>query len=263
MITIKTKDEIEKIRAAGAISAELFDYIKQYVQEGITTLELDKIAEDFIIKHGAKPSFKNYEGFPGSICASLNEEIIHGIPSKRKLKNGDIFTIDVGVQLHGFISDSARTYPVGKISDAHKKLMERTEAMLYKAIMQVAPNKQINDVGGVIEDMARKYGYGIVYDYCGHGVGYKNHEDPQISNFRCKDGRKKLRAGMVIAIEPMINMGKDGDITLDDGWTVVTPDYKYACHFENTVAVTEDGFDILTIHPGTQDELIEKFSKYK
>lgn len=263
MVTLKTKDEIEKIREAGIISAELFEYLKDYIKEGITTLELDKIAEDFIIKHGAKPSFKNYMGFPSSICSSVNDEIIHGIPCKRKLKEGDIIGVDVGVLKHGFISDSARTYPVGKISDAHTKLLQRTEAMLYKGIMQVGPNKEINDIGGAIEDMAKKYGYGIVYDYCGHGVGYKNHEDPEVPNYRCKTSRRKLRPGMVIAIEPMINLGKDGDICLDDGWTVVTPDGKYSAHFENTVAVTEDGFDILTILPGTQDDLIKKFANFQ
>ena len=260
MIHLKSKDEIERIRECGIVSAMLFDYLNDYVKEGITTNELDRISEDFIIKKGCKPSFKGYMGFPSSICASVNEEVIHGIPCKRKLRTGDIIGIDVGIQKKGYISDSARTYSIGNISDTHKKLMKRTESFLYIATMKIKPMIEINEISGTIEDLARNYKYGIVYDYCGHGVGYKNHEEPEVPNYRFKGGKKKLRPGTVIAIEPMINLGADGQMLLDDGWTVVTVDGKYSAHFENTVAVTENGFDILTIHPDQFKTLTNKFS---
>ena len=259
MIYIKTKDEIERIRECGIISCELFDYLHHIIAPGITTAEIDKLSENFIRKRGAIPSFKGYMGFPASICTSVNEEIIHGIPCSRKLAKGDIIGVDVGIEKNGLISDSARTYAVGKISDAHRLLVERTEKSLYQAISKIHNNVPINDISGAVEDYVRKFNYGIVREYCGHGVGYKNHEEPEVPNYRFKKGNKTLKAGTVIAIEPMINLGEDGQFLLDDGWTVVTADGEYSAHFEHTIAVTENGFDILTVHPDKLDEIKNTF----
>ncbi|MCK4797905.1 MAG: type I methionyl aminopeptidase [Spirochaetes bacterium] len=258
MIFIKSKDEIERIRECGIISANLFEYLKPYIIPGITTREIEKIAENFIIKNGATPSFNGYEGFPSSICASVNEEIIHGIPCNRKLKEGDIIGIDVGIKKNGLISDSAHTYPVGKISQEVQLLLKRTELALYKGIKTIHNNIQINEISGTIEDYAKQFGYGIVREYCGHGVGYKNHEDPEVPNYRFKKGRRRIKSGTVIAIEPMINLGSGECFVLEDGWTVVTIDGKYSAHYEHTIAITEDGFDILTILPEDLDEIKKK-----
>lgn len=259
MIFLKTKDEIERIRECGIISAMLFEYLSDYIKEGITTKELDMISEDFILKKGFKPSFKGYMGFPASICTSVNEEIIHGIPCSKKLKSGDIIGIDVGIEKNGYISDSSRTFIIGDAKPEHVRLVERTEEILYRATFKIKPYVEINEISGTIEDYARKYNYGFVYDYCGHGVGYKNHEDPEIPNYRFTNGKKKLKPGTVIAIEPMITLGEDGQFLLDDGWTVVTVDGSYSAHFENTVAVTEYGFDILTIFPEDLSKYLEKY----
>lgn len=261
MILIKSKDEIEYIRECGIIAAELFRTLKTYIEPGITTGELDKISEDFIRKHKAVPSFKGYSGFPSSICASVNEEIIHGIPCKRKLKEGDIVGIDVGVQKNGLISDSAYTFAVGSIASDIEQLMKRAEDALYLGVSKVANNVQINEIGGAIEDYAKRFGYGVVRDYCGHGVGYKNHEDPEIPNYRFSRGKRRLKSGTVIAIEPMINLGEEETFVLDDGWTVVTIDGQFSAHYEHTVAVTDDGYDILTIHPDEKESIKEKMKK--
>lgn len=259
MIRLKKKDEIETIRECGIIAVELFEHLEGYIHPGITTEELDLIAESFIRSKGTTPSFKGYQGFPASICASVNEEIIHGIPCKRVLKEGDIIGIDVGIQKKGMISDCARTFPVGKISPEHQKLLKVTEEALYKGIAKVKNNCSVNDISEAIYDYVKGYKYGIVRDYCGHGVGYKNHEEPEVPNYKTKAGKRKLKTRTVIAIEPMVNSGEDGDFVLDDGWTVVTIDGLYSAHFEHTVAVTDNGFDILTIHP---DQLPEITAKY-
>ncbi|HPO48956.1 MAG TPA: type I methionyl aminopeptidase [Spirochaetota bacterium] len=259
MVTIKTKDEIERIRECGIISASLFEYLRMYMQPGITTKEIDKISESFIRKHKAAPSFKGYMDFPCSVCASVNEEVIHGLPCNRKLKEGDIVGIDVGVLMNGVISDSAYTYPVGKIREEDKLLMERTETALFRGIAKVKGGNEINQVSGAIEDYAKQFRYGIVKEYCGHGVGFENHEEPEIPNYRFVKGKRKLKSGMVIAIEPMITLGDGGQFTLEDGWTVVTIGGENAAHYEHTVAVTDNGYDILTINP---DDLPKLKSKY-
>lgn len=259
MVHLKSKDEIERIRECGIISAYYFKMIKKYIEPGITTKELEAITEDFLKKHKATASFKGYMNYPASICTSVNEEIIHGIPSNRKLKNGDIIGIDIGIKKNGFISDSAFTFKVGNVSEEISLLLERTEIALYKAILKVKHDVPINEVGGAVEDYIKQFGYGIVTEYCGHGVGYKNHEDPEIPNYRYQKGNRKLKSGMVIAIEPMINLGSPGCYVLEDGWTVVTIDGKVSAHFEHTVAVTENGFDILTIDPDDFDEIKNKF----
>jgi methionyl aminopeptidase len=260
MIYIKTKDEIERIRECGIISSKLLKHLEMYMQPGITTKELDKIAENFIRKNGAVPSFKGYMDYPASICVSVNEEIIHGIPCSKKIKSGDLVSIDVGIQKNGMISDNARTYAVGQVTRAHQELMDRTEISLYKAISKVREGGIINDISGTVEDYINRFGYGIIREYCGHGVGYRNHEEPEIPNYRFKQGNKKMKAGMVLAIEPMISLGDGGQFVLEDGWTVVTIDGKYAAHSEHTVAVTENGFDILTIEPEDLPKIKEKFS---
>jgi len=260
MIHIKSKDEIEKIRECGIISASLFKHLAKYIAAGITTKELDKISEGFIVKSGATPSFKGYKGYPSSICASVNEEIIHGIPSNQKLKDGDVVGVDVGVKKSGLISDSAYTFKVGSVSNDVELLLQHTEESLFKAISQVKENAEINKVSGAVEDYINQFGYGIVREYCGHGVGYHNHEDPEVPNYRFKEGKRSLKKGMVIAIEPMINLGSSECFVLDDGWTVVTIDGAYSAHFEHTVAVTENGFDILTILPEEFEALKKKFN---
>ncbi|HOV13711.1 MAG TPA: type I methionyl aminopeptidase [Spirochaetota bacterium] len=259
MVSIKTKDEIERIRECGIISSMLFDYLKMYIQPGITTKEIDKVSENFIRKHKAVPSFKGYMDFPCSVCASVNEEVIHGLPCNKKLQEGDIVGIDVGVQKNGVISDSAYTYPVGKISQEDQLLMERTETSLFRGISKVKNGCEINHVSGAIEDYVKQFKYGIIKEYCGHGVGYQNHEDPEIPNYRFSKGNRKLKTGMVIAIEPMITLGDGGQFVLEDGWTVVTIDGKNAAHYEHTVAVTENGYDILTINPDDLSKLKQKY----
>ncbi|OHD05133.1 MAG: type I methionyl aminopeptidase [Spirochaetes bacterium GWD1_27_9] len=260
MIYIKTKDEIERIRECGIISAMLFEYLNIYVQPGITTKELDRIAEAFIRRHNAVPSFKGYMDFPASICASVNEEVIHGLPCSRKLKEGDIIGIDVGIQKNGVISDSAKSYAVGRISKQDQDLLTRTELALYKGIAKVKNNCEINDIGGTILDYIKQFGYDVIKEYCGHGVGYKNHEEPEIPNYRYTKGKRKLKTGTVIAIEPMITLGQGEQFVLDDGWTVVTIDGKNSAHFEHTVAVTDNGFDILTVKPEDLSEIKKKFN---
>ena len=259
MIYIKTKDEIEKIRECGIISSMLFKHLEVYMQPGMTTKELDRISENFIRKNKATPSFKGYMDFPASICASVNEEVIHGIPCNRKLKEGDVVGIDVGIKKNGMISDSARSYAVGNVNKDHAELMKHTEISLYRGIAKVKNGHEINQVSGAIEDYVTKLGYGIIREYCGHGVGYKNHEEPEVPNYRFEKGKRKLKTGMVIAIEPMITIGDGSQFILDDGWTVVTIDGKYSAHFEHTVAVTDEGFDILTIEPDDLAALKEKF----
>lgn len=259
MIRLKTKEQIEQIRQNGIIASKLFKYLKTVIYPGITTMEIDKIAEVFIRDHKAIPSFKGYEGFPCSVCASVNEEIIHGIPCKRVLKEGDIIGIDVGVLKGGMISDSARTFAVGEIKPELQKLMDVTETALYKAISKVRPGGTLNDIGGTVEDYASQFRMGVVRGYCGHGVGFENHEDPEVPNYRFRQGKKKLMPGMVIAIEPMINLGDKDYFVLEDGWTVVTVDGSYSAHFENTVAVTENGYDILTVEPEDLPEIKAKF----
>ena len=247
MITIKSDEEIEKIRECGKISASFFRYIESKIKPGITTKEIDRLAEEFIYDNGAFPSFKGYSGFPASICASVNEEVIHGIPCNRVLKDGDIVGIDIGIKKFGMISDSAKTFTVGTVSEQTVKLLNRTHISLYKGISAVSAGKPVNDIGAIIESYINQFGYGIVREYCGHGVGYENHEEPEVLNYKTNRTKKLLKKGMVIAIEPMINMGKKEVFVTDDGWTVSTKDRKYSAHFEHTVAVTDKGFDILTV----------------
>jgi methionyl aminopeptidase len=237
------------MKSAGSIVAEVHAALKDMVKPGVSTQELDEAAEKIILNNKAIPSFKGYHGYPATICASINEQVVHGIPSKDIiLKDGDVISIDVGATFKGMVGDSAFTHPVGNVSDEVKQLLQVTEQALHDAIAKmVAGNKLYIDVSGAIEDRANQYGYGIVKNYGGHGVGKAMHEEPFLYNFRPGIPGPELKTGMVIAIEPMFNLGTGEVHTLEDEWTVVTNDNKASAHFEHTVHVSADGPEILTL----------------
>ncbi len=235
------------MKAAGEIVAMAHEAVRDAVKEGITTLELDDIVYKVITQNKAIPTFKGYCGFPASICASVNSQVVHGIPSKDVvLHNGDVISVDIGATYHGFVGDSAWTYPVGDVSDEVKHLLKATEEALFAGIAKMQVNNYLEDVSAAIEDVAIANKLGIVRQYGGHGVGTEMHEDPFLFNYRTGDKGPILKAGTVVAIEPMLNLGCDEVYQLDDGWTVVTADDKPSAHFEHTVAVTNDGPLILT-----------------
>lgn len=246
LIKIKSDREIELLRKAGHIVYLTHQYLKPYIKEGITTKELDTLAEEFICSQGATPSFKGYNGFPGSICTSINNQVVHGIPGKTKLKKGDIISIDIGTCYKGYHGDSAWSYPVGEISDNKKYLLEHTEKSLYEGLKQVKPGNRIGDISHAIEEYANKYNLGVVKELVGHGVGSKLHEEPDVPNYGKAGTGPLLKEGMVIAIEPMLNLGSPDIYMLEDGWTIETDDYSPSAHFEHTVVVTKDGYKILT-----------------
>jgi methionyl aminopeptidase len=253
-IYLKSKKEIELMRQAGRIVAQTLQLLSEHVRPGVTTGELDELAYRFIKSQGAVPTFKGYhpfpaiQPFPGSICASINEEIVHGIPGPRVLKEGDIIAIDCGAIYRGWHGDAAVTVPVGKISPELEKLLDTTRAALMAGIEQARPGKRVGDISHAIEQRVRQGGnYGIVRHYGGHGIGRSLWEEPSVPNWGQPGTGVRLRPGMVIAIEPMLNMGVDQTETLEDGWTVVTADRKPSAHFEHTVAITENGPDILTL----------------
>ncbi len=246
MITRKSREEIKLMKVAGDIVAQVHFAMKDAVKSGVSTKELDDIAFNIIKKNGAIPTFKGYRGFPATICASINDEVVHGIPSdKRILKDGDIIAVDVGATFRGLVGDSAWTYAVGEISEENKRLMEGTEKALFAAIDKMRAGNTLNDVGGAVEDIAKEYRLGIVRQYGGHGVGRNMHEEPFVFNFRAGD-TTILKPGMTIAIEPMLNLGGDDVYEHNDGWTVSTVDKKASAHFEHTVLVTDDEPVILT-----------------
>lgn len=246
MIKIKTKEEVSLIREAGKINEAVHKLLAESIKPGITTNQLDQIAEDYIINQKATPSFKNYQGFPKSICSSINEEVVHGIPSDYILKDGDIVKIDIGVCFKGYHSDCAHTYIVGQVSPEIENLVEVTKESLYEGIKAIKPGAYLYDISNKIADYATKHNVGIVKDLVGHGVGKDLHEDPNIPNFHMKVKGPKLIPGMVLAIEPMLNLGTDKVIAGTDGWTIITKDHQPSAHFEHTVLVTEDGYEILT-----------------
>lgn len=247
MIIIKSKREIELMREAGRIVALTQEELKKHIKPGISTKKLDEIAEKFIVKNGGKPSFKGYHGFPGSICSSVNEVVVHGIPSDDViLKEGDIITVDVGVNYKGYHGDGAWTYPVGNISPEDEQLLKVTLESLYKGLEHAKPFNRVSDISHAIESYVKPYGYGIVEEFTGHGIGKNLHEDPFIPNFGPSDFGPLLRPGMTICIEPMINMGTKKVEVLSDDWTAVTVDRKRSAHFEHMIVITEDGYSILT-----------------
>jgi methionyl aminopeptidase len=247
MIIGKSKKEIEKMRAAGRLVAQVREELRRMVRPGVTTLELDMAAEKMIRDAGALPTFKGYHGFPFSICASVNEQVVHGFPSAYALREGDIFSIDCGVTLAGYVGDTATTVPVGRVSPERLELIRVAEECLERAIRQCWPGKYLGDIGWAVQSLAESRGYGVVRDYVGHGIGRKMHEDPQIPNYGKPGTGIKIRSGYVFAIEPMLNLGTHRTKTLADGWTVVTLDGQPSAHVEHTVAITEEGPEVLTV----------------
>lgn len=246
MISIKSSSEIELMKIAGKIVGDTHKYLIPYIKEGITTEKLDSMAEEYILSRGATPSCKGYDGYPKSICISVNEEVVHGIPGKRKLKNGDIVTLDICACYKGYHGDSAWTYKVGNVSSDKEYLMEHTEKALYVGLNQVKPGNRIGDIGFAISNYAEKYNLGVVKELTGHGIGSDLHEDPDVPNYGKAGTGPMLKEGMVIAVEPMLNLGTADIYILDDDWTIVTADDKPSAHFEHTVLVTKDGYTILT-----------------
>ena len=247
MIIIKNHNEIALMKKAGRIVGETLLLFKEEVKPGVTTAELDRMAEEFITKHGAKPSFKGLYGFPSSLCISVNEQVIHGFPGAYVLKEGDIVSIDCGAFFDGFHGDAARTFPVGNISLDAQKLIDITEESFFQGIKFAKEGNKLTDISYGIQSYVEAAGFSVVRDFVGHGIGRKVHEDPNVPNFG-KSGRgPKLVEGMVLAIEPMINLGNHNVKTLKDGWTVVTVDSSLSAHYENTVAILSDGPEILTL----------------
>lgn len=236
------------MREAGRIVAETLEALRERVKPGVTTFELDTLAQAIITKRGAKPSFKGYHGFPASICTSVNEQVVHGIPSRKTvLKEGDIISIDVGATLRGYVGDAAVTLPVGCVSDAANRLLEATQGALMAAIAQARKGNYLDAISGAVQDYAESRGYSVVREYVGHGVGRQMHEDPQIPNYRQEKRGPQLKPGMTLALEPMINVGVAKTRTLKDKWTVVTDDGNLSAHFEHTIVVTEQEPEILTL----------------
>jgi methionyl aminopeptidase len=246
MIIGKSKKELEKMRAAGQLVGRVLQELRRMVVPGVTTLEVDAAAEKMIRDGGGLPTFKGYHGFPFSICASVNEQVVHGFPSEYKLKEGDIFSIDCGATLNGFVGDTAITVPVGKVSEDRLKLIRVAEECLERAIRQCYEGRHLGDIGWAVQSHAEAHGYSIVRDYVGHGIGRRMHEDPQIPNYGTPGKGTKIRNGYVFAIEPMINIGSQHTKVLADGWTVITVDGQPSAHCEHTVAITENGPEVFT-----------------
>jgi len=247
MIIRKSKSEIAAMRHAGRIVAQTLKLIENEIRPGITTAELDAIAEKFIRKSGARPAFKGYRGYPATICASPNEVVVHGIPGSRELVEGDIISIDVGAELDGFYGDAAATFPVGKISEEAQRLIDVTKVSLLKGIEQCVEDNYLYDISCAVQSTVEAAGYSVVKEFVGHGIGRAMHEDPQIPNFGLPRRGPKIKLGMVFAIEPMVNIGGFKVDILADNWTVVTEDRSLSAHFEHTVAVTKQGPDVLTV----------------
>ena len=248
MIIIKNSREIEYMKESGRLVGETLNLVESHIKPGVSTMELDKICELFIIKHGATPSFKNYNGFPGSVCASVNEVVVHGIPSKEKiLKEGDIITIDCGAYLNGFHGDAARTFRVGQISEEAVRLIRITEESFFKGVEQLNLGQRLGDVSHAIQTHIESNRFSVVRDFTGHGIGRDLHEGPSIPNYGVANRGPKLRVGMALAIEPMVNLGTYHVKVLEDNWTAVTRDGMLSAHYENTVILTENGPVITTL----------------
>jgi len=247
MIIIKSPREIEQLKKSNAIVAEVFEKLKGMIVPGISTKELDQVAEEYIFLKGARPAFKGYRGFPATLCISINEEVVHGIPSQRRLKKGDIVSLDVGVNFVGYFGDAAITFPVGEVDPEAKRLLEVTEKALYIGIEKAKIGNRLFDISYAIQRWVESHEFSVVRDFVGHGIGRDLHEEPQIPNFGAPHQGPRLEKGMVFALEPMVNEGTYEVRVLSDGWTVVTADGKRSAHFEHTVAITDDGAEILSI----------------
>ena len=249
MISIKTNEEIALMREAGRITALAHEAVANAIKPGVTTEQLEMVATEIILANGAIPAFKGEDGFPANICASINDQIVHGIPCSTKLKKGDIITIDIGANYKGYFGDCAKTHPVGVISLEAKQLLEVTQQSLFEGIKMVKPGNRLGDVSHAIQKYAEKYGYSIPIEYGGHGIGSELHEEPHISNVGEENTGITLKEGMCLAIEPMLICGKPHTRVLEDGFTVVSKDHTLSAHFEHTVLVTKDGYEILTTLP--------------
>ena len=246
MISIKSDREISLMREAGKLNYLTHEEVKKHLKVGVKTKDLDKIAYDFITRHQARPSFLNYEGYPASVCISINDEVVHGIPGERRIQDGDVVSIDIGVEIHGYHSDAARTYVVGNASKEVCDLVKNTELALYAGLQKIREGAKIGDIGASIEDFAHKHGLSVVEELVGHGVGTNIHEDTDVPNYGKAGTGVTLKAGMVIAVEPMLNLGERYVYLHDDDWTISTDDESLSAHFEHTGVVTKDGYEILT-----------------
>ncbi len=247
MIQIKNQDQIAVMKEAGRITGEALLVAREHVREGVSTFELDKLIREHIERSGAKPSFLGYHGFPGSACISINDEVIHGIPSKKRiLMEGDIVKIDVGAYYKGFHGDSARTIPVGKVSDEATRLIEATQKSFWAGIAKAQSGNRIGDIGNAIESCVREYGFNVVKRYIGHGIGHELHESPDVPNFGTAGRGVRLCNGMALAVEPMVNVGTSEVVDMADGWTVKTADKSLSAHYENTIVITAEGVLVLT-----------------
>lgn len=246
MITIRSFDELVKLEEASRVVLETLDAVEKAVAPGVTTDDLDRIAEEEIRRRGARPAFVGYRGYPKTLCTSVNDEVVHGIPGKRSLKEGDIIGVDCGAVVEGYYGDAARTMPVGRISAERARLLEVTRRALDAGISEARPGNRVSDIGAAIEAVALSCGYGVVRDFVGHGVGTALHEEPQVPNYGKPKRREKLVAGLTLAIEPMVNLGGPATRTLADRWTIVTLDGSLSAHYEHTVAITENGPRVLT-----------------
>jgi len=247
MIIIKSPREIEQLKKSNAIVAEVFEKLKGMVSPGITTKELDQVAEEYILSKGGHPAFKGYKGFPATLCISINEEVVHGIPGQRRLKEGDIVSLDVGVDFVGYFGDAAITFPVGEVDPEAKRLLEVTEKALTIGIEKAKIGNRLFDISYAIQRWVESHGFSVVRDFVGHGIGKDLHEEPQIPNFGSPHQGPRLEKGMVFALEPMVNEGTHEVRVLSDGWTVVTADGKRSAHFEHTITINDDGAEILSI----------------
>ena len=246
MIPIKSASELAAMRQAGSLLVRITDKLRGFIKAGISTLEIDRIAEELILKEGARPAFKGYLGFPASVCACLNEEVVHGIPSERQIKDGDILKLDIGINLNGYFSDYAFTLAMGNIEGRVKKLLEATKKALDLGVAQARPERHLSDISWAIQSYIEAQGFSVVRDFVGHGIGSKMHEPPEIPNFGRPHSGPVLKEGMCLAIEPMVNMGGWEVRIAENGWTAITKDQLQSAHFEHTVAVTKDGPEILT-----------------
>lgn len=250
MIVVKTRAQIEKMRQAGRLVAQTLDLMERLAKPGIRTIELDAAAEEFILSQGAVPAFKGYMGYPATLCVSINDEVVHGIPGDRRLEEGQIVSVDVGVNCDGWYGDAARTLCIGAVSDDAKRLLEVTQEALKRGIAQARPGNRLGDISSAVQTFAEKHGYSVVRELVGHGIGQRMHEEPQVPNFGRAHTGPELKPGMVLAIEPMLNVGS-GEVSFDaDKWTVRTADGSLSAHFEHTVAITDGEPEILTVAKG-------------
>lgn len=253
MITCRSQAELDKLRTVNRLVARILRELREFVAPGVSTWDIDALAERRVLEAGAEPAFKGYHGYPATVCASVNEQVVHGIPSKTPLKEGDIVSIDMGARLDGFYGDSAVTVPVGSITQEAQTLLRVTREALFKGLDAVKPGARVSDIGAAVQAHVEKHGFSVVREFVGHGIGTSLHEEPQVPNYGPGGRGPRLATGMVIAIEPMVNAGKAAVQVLSDGWTAVTRDGSLSAHFEHTVAVTDDGCEILTWLDHAQD----------